>query len=84
MASWVKSKFSSKSKATDVDDSNVDAVIARNLWKNHRIIPPNSKNKQNWDLIMVMKRSLLQWPCCLPHVKRWGILTWRAPLTRLL
>jgi len=37
----------------EVDDSNVDAVIARNLWKNHRILPPTSKNKQHWDLIMV-------------------------------
>ena len=37
----------------DVDDSNVDAVIARNLWKNHRILPPTSKFKQNWDLVMV-------------------------------
>ena len=40
-------------KKSDVDDSNVDAVIARNLWKNHRILPPNSKNKQNWDLFIV-------------------------------
>ncbi len=42
-----------KSKTDDVDDSNVDAVIARNLWKNHRILPPTSKNKNNWDLFMV-------------------------------
>lgn len=37
----------------DEDDSNVDAVIARNLWKNHRILPPTSKFKQNWDLMMM-------------------------------
>lgn len=41
----------------DVDDSNVDAVIARNLWKNHRILPPTSKFKQNWDLMMVRSDS---------------------------
>ena len=41
----------------DVDDSNVDAVIARNLWKNHRILPPSSKFKQNWDLVMVRART---------------------------
>ena len=39
---------------TDVDDSNVDAVIARNLWKNHRILPPTSRFKQNWDLFMML------------------------------
>ena len=43
----------SNKRNTDVDDSNVDAVIARNLWKNHRILPPNSRFKQNWDLFMV-------------------------------
>ena len=37
----------------EVDDSNVDAVIARDLWKNHRILPPTSKFKSNWDLVMV-------------------------------
>ena len=46
---WPRSK-----RGNDVDDSNVDAVIARNLWKNHHIIPPNSKNKQNWDLVMML------------------------------
>uniref|UniRef100_A0A7S2J4H1 Ion transport domain-containing protein n=1 Tax=Haptolina brevifila TaxID=156173 RepID=A0A7S2J4H1_9EUKA len=38
----------------ELDDSNVDAVIARNLWKNHRILPPTSKNKQHWDLMMML------------------------------
>ena len=64
-------------KGGEIDDSNVDAVIARNLWKNHRILPPNSKFKQNWDLVMVC--VALQHPCsdlrpgedavCLVHVR---------------
>lgn len=37
----------------ELDDSNVDAVIARNLWKNHRILPPTSTFKTRWDLFMV-------------------------------
>ena len=41
-------------KDEDADDSNVDAVIARNLWKNHRILPPTSKFKSNWDLMMMI------------------------------
>ena len=32
----------------------LDAVIARNLWKNHRILPPTSKFKANWDLFMML------------------------------
>mmetsp|Transcript_5676 Transcript_5676/g.15074 ORF Transcript_5676/g.15074 Transcript_5676/m.15074 type:complete len:595 (-) Transcript_5676:173-1957(-) len=44
----------SSSSANDLDDSNVDAVIARNLWKNHRILPPTSKFKSNWDLMMML------------------------------
>ena len=42
-----------KSSADTLDDTNVDAVIARNLWKNHRLLPPTSKSKQNWDVVMV-------------------------------
>lgn len=29
-------------------------MIARNLWKHHRILPPSSKFKQNWDLGMTV------------------------------
>lgn len=44
----------SSSDANDLDDSNVDAVIARNLWKNHKILPPTSKFKANWELFMLL------------------------------
>ena len=53
----------SNKRNTDVDDSNVDAVIARNLWKNHRILPPNSRFKQNWDLFMVRAHISEQKSC---------------------
>ena len=44
-------------RRADEDDSNVDAVIARNLWKNHRILPPTSRFKSNWDLMMVRQKQ---------------------------
>ena len=42
-----------KGSVDTLDDDNVDAVIARNLWKNHKLLPPTSRFKQNWDVIMV-------------------------------
>jgi len=45
--------FSSAS-SSDVDDRDVDAVIARSLWKNHHILPPTSRFKSNWDLMMML------------------------------
>ena len=36
------------------DESDVDAVIARNLWKHHRLLPPQSTFKHYWDLIMIL------------------------------
>ena len=53
----------SNKRNNDVDDSNVDAVIARNLWKNHRILPPTSRFKQNWDLFMVCTHVAEQKSC---------------------
>jgi len=41
-------------KQDDLDDSNVDAVIARNLWKNHKILPPTSPFKNRWDIFMMV------------------------------
>ena len=46
------------SKPDDLDDSNVDAVIARNLWKNHRILPPTSPFKNRWDIFMVRAATM--------------------------
>ena len=54
MCSGVFKKCCGGSKNQEIDDSNVDAVIARNLWKNHRILPPTSPFKQNWDLVMLL------------------------------
>jgi CRP-like cAMP-binding protein len=55
--SWLLKKLqccSSDRGNNDLDDSNVDAVIARNLWKNHRILPPTSPFKSRWDLFMML------------------------------
>lgn len=49
-----KKLFSKKKKKQMDDDSNVDAVIARNLWKNHRILPPSSPFKARWDMVMMV------------------------------
>ena len=38
----------------DLDDDNADAVISRNLWKNHRLLPPVSAFRNHWDLIMII------------------------------
>ena len=60
MASVVKEAFAKLcsccggGKKSELDDSNVDVVIARNLWKNHRILPPTSSFKQRWDLVMML------------------------------
>ncbi|KAL1507626.1 hypothetical protein AB1Y20_007245 [Prymnesium parvum] len=43
-----------KSSPDSLDDTNVEAVIARNLWKNHRLLPPLSRFKQNWDMVMII------------------------------
>ena len=29
-------------------------MIARNLWKHHRMLPPDSKFKHNWDNVMLL------------------------------
>ena len=36
------------------ETEDVDAVIARNLWKHHRMLPPDSKFKHNWDNMMLL------------------------------
>ena len=47
-------KRKDKRKQDDLDDANVDAVIARNLWKNHKIFPPSSRFKAHWDLAVLV------------------------------
>ena len=37
----------------DADDLDVDAEIARNLWKHQRMVPPGSKLRQRWDVLML-------------------------------
>ena len=36
------------------DDTDVDAEIARNLWKHHRMLPPNSVFKHYWDILILL------------------------------
>ena len=49
------SRFLTKTRHAieEEDETDVDAAIARNLWKNHRLLPPTSKFKSNWDIVMV-------------------------------
>ena len=48
------SRRSRNSELDEEDDKNVDAVIARNLWKNHKLFPPTSIFKHRWDLLMLV------------------------------
>ena len=34
-----------------VDEDDVEAVIFRNLWKHHRLLPPRSKYRSYWDAV---------------------------------
>ncbi|KAL1515671.1 hypothetical protein AB1Y20_002288 [Prymnesium parvum] len=38
----------------DSDDVDVEKQIAKDLWKNHRLFPPTSAFKNNWDSIMLV------------------------------
>lgn len=42
------------STAAAADDTDVDAEIARNLWKHHRMLPPNSSFKHYWDILILL------------------------------
>ena len=45
--------FAKKNSSADVnvDEEDVEAIILRNLWKRHRILPPYSVYKQYWDVV---------------------------------
>ena len=34
-----------------MDEDDVEAVIFRNLWKHHRLLPPRSKYRSYWDAV---------------------------------
>lgn len=36
------------------DEDDVEATIARNLWRHHRLLPPHSAFRHNWDLVMIV------------------------------
>ena len=38
-----------------VDEDDVEAVIFRNLWKHHRLLPPRSKYRSYWDAVRVLR-----------------------------
>ena len=42
------------SEPTSVHLDDVDAEIARNLWKHHRMLPPGSRFRQKWDYFMMV------------------------------
>ena len=37
----------------DEEEIDVDKAIAKMLWKNHRLFPPTSVFKNNWDTVML-------------------------------
>ena len=46
------------SMGDDDDDVDVELAIAKNLWKNHRLLPPTSKFKEYWDMVMLLFGAL--------------------------
>ena len=62
------------------DDDDVEAIIFRNVWKNHRLLPPTSKYKSYWDLVRSLPRCVRRQPiewsvasiegCCLAVLPR--------------
>jgi len=46
------------SMGDDDDDVDVELAIAKNLWKNHRLLPPTSKFKEYWDMVMLLFGTL--------------------------
>ncbi len=35
-------------------ERNAEAEIARNLWRNHRIFPPESRWRDYWDAVLLL------------------------------
>jgi CRP-like cAMP-binding protein len=40
--------------ANDEYDDDAEAAIAANLWRHHRLLPPNSRFKERWDLMILL------------------------------
>jgi hypothetical protein len=36
------------------DEKNADLVIARHLWQDHRLLPPQSKGRERWEKILIL------------------------------
>ena len=36
------------------DELNAEVVIARHLWRNHRLLPPSSASKRRWDIMILL------------------------------
>ena len=49
----LRSRPSMSSMGDDEADTDVDKAIAQMLWKNHRLFPPTSVFKNNWDSVML-------------------------------
>lgn len=37
--------------AQDGEEDDVEAIIFRNLWVHHRLLPPRSTNRAYWDTV---------------------------------
>ena len=38
----------------DQDDDDAEREIAANLWRHHRLLPPSSRFKERWDLMILL------------------------------
>ena len=49
----LRSRPSMSSIGDEEADTDVDRAIAQMLWKNHKLFPPTSVFKNNWDTVML-------------------------------
>ena len=47
-------KMFSPRSAEAAAERNAEAEIARNLWRNHRIFPPESRWRDYWDAVLLL------------------------------
>ena len=55
MASFLYGRFNSKPSVTADEEKEVNrqAEIARNLWRQHKILPPSSPMRNRWNMLLL-------------------------------
>ena len=56
LPSWLQRAKRPRAAFGEDGDEDVEAIIFRNLWKHHRLLPPQSRFKTFWDPVRTMAR----------------------------